>query len=170
MKQIWSDQFVFEQNLVLISEVFFVSCNDPKPAVLAKLQHCAVVPEDDENVSKSLRLVVCDDPGFTGPPYEFKALEGHHFTQPYFGEIKIFPTDKFLAICQKVECSYKHDTVEKYTLYPCYGQRYFAAMYLNEENDYKTEVCLAVCQYLEGKIEVDIMLKLQVLTNLSDSL
>ena len=148
-----TDQCEFKRNFALRSEIFFISCLDPNP-VKIKMQHCAVVPSDDRNPSLNLKFMVCKDPG-SKPPYKFEVHDGY-FTQglqaPY-GDTEV-PPKCIVAICQKVECSYFHPDTFTLDHDRCYGKKYFAALYINEENEYKTEACFAVCQNLEGKKKV----------------
>ena len=159
IQRIRSDQFIFDTNMELISEIFQIDCADTKP-VPVKMQHCANIPADDKNASKKLKFMICSNPNFEGP-HNFTSCEGCFAPGSLFtAETTLSFSTKFVAVCQKVHCSYTEFATEadrKFTIDRCYGKRYFVALYINEDDKYKAEVCFGVCQWLEGEIKVFIL-------------
>ena len=152
--QVRSDQFLFEKNMKLISEIFVVECIDTKP-VDVKMQHCAIIPTDDgENISTNIKFAICEYPDC--PPYKFKLYDGRFLPRAFFGETTTSFSTKIVAICQKIELSHRHFEDTAATIEQSYGMRYFAALFVSEANEYKTEAYVGICQCLEGKKEVQL--------------
>ena len=149
--QVRSDQFVFEETMKLISEIFVVECIDTK-SVDVKMQHCAVIPAGDKNISTNIKFAICEYPDY--PPYKFKLYDGRFLPRAFVGEITMSFSTKFVAICQKIELSHRHFEDTAATIEQSYGMRYFAALFVSEDNEYKTEAYVGICQCLEGKKEV----------------